>query len=250
MKLSCNVIRDLLPLYYDGVSSNESGVLVEAHLTECEKCRAILNELRGEIEMPRKAPDDLAPLERIEKNVQQGKKKAWLRGAAAVLAVVLMVFAGVNVWWYIHEFSYYQQFAEGHEADWQATAATQKSYMWIDPQYQFVVATPGYLGTNGMVEVSMTLENSYRSAKIGKDVNVILHIKRDRYDVVLSITEQSTVSGQSQLRVTHSTERLTLDYDLNLVSGTQRTNQLLEEYRTQIMDVVEAAQTQWPFLTE
>ena len=30
----------------------------------------------------------------------------------------------------------------------------------------------------------------------------------------------------------------------------KRQDQLLEEYRLEIMDIVEAAQEQWPFLTE
>ena len=39
MKVSCEIIKDLLPLYHDGVCSNESRQMVEEHLSECEKCR-------------------------------------------------------------------------------------------------------------------------------------------------------------------------------------------------------------------
>ena len=35
MKTPCNVIRDLLPLYHDGVCSPESRQLVEEHLEKC-----------------------------------------------------------------------------------------------------------------------------------------------------------------------------------------------------------------------
>ena len=38
MKLSCEVIKDLLPLYYDKVCSEETKVIVEEHLNECENC--------------------------------------------------------------------------------------------------------------------------------------------------------------------------------------------------------------------
>ena len=91
MKLSCNVVRDLLPLYHDGVCSDESRALVEAHLDSCPDCTGILRELRGEIEVPHEAPDDRAPLKKLERSVKKDKKNAWLRGAAAVLAVVLVV---------------------------------------------------------------------------------------------------------------------------------------------------------------
>ena len=87
MKLSCNVARDLLPLYHDGVCSDESRALVEEHLDGCPDCTGILKELQGEVELPHESPDDLAPLEQIRRNVKRGKKKAWLRGIAAALAV-------------------------------------------------------------------------------------------------------------------------------------------------------------------
>lgn len=42
MKISCNVIRDLLPLYYENIASNDSRDLVETHCKECSKCAAVL----------------------------------------------------------------------------------------------------------------------------------------------------------------------------------------------------------------
>lgn len=42
MKYSCNLIQDLLPLYYDGVCSQESCEIIEAHLSECLTCRNYL----------------------------------------------------------------------------------------------------------------------------------------------------------------------------------------------------------------
>lgn len=38
MKMNCDVIRDLLPLYADKVCSEASRELVETHLRSCEKC--------------------------------------------------------------------------------------------------------------------------------------------------------------------------------------------------------------------
>ena len=39
MKISCEIIRDLLPLYMDGVCSEESRKAVDEHVRDCEKCR-------------------------------------------------------------------------------------------------------------------------------------------------------------------------------------------------------------------
>lgn len=247
--INCNVARDLLPLYHDGVCSEDSRKLVEEHVASCPGCSEILRELRGEIEIPHESPDDLGTMKKIEKTVRRGKKRAWMKGASAVLAVMFVIFAGVNIWWYADIYCYYQQFVRGHETDqWGTASIMQTAYMWDSPGCEFVVAVPGYLGTNGSVQVSTTLENSTRTVRVGEDVNVILNIGRECYDVVLSITEHSQAPGQAQLQVTHTSERLLLDRDLNPVDGDEPTMQLLEKYGEDIRLVIREAQAQWPFL--
>ncbi len=41
MKMKCEVIQDLLPLYCDHQASQESCKLIEEHLEECESCRKL-----------------------------------------------------------------------------------------------------------------------------------------------------------------------------------------------------------------
>ncbi len=48
-KISCDVIRDLLPLYKDDVCSEKSKDLIEGHLPECEDCREYLDALNSEL---------------------------------------------------------------------------------------------------------------------------------------------------------------------------------------------------------
>ncbi len=47
MKLNCNVIRDLLPLYADQICSDESRELVNEHLMECGDCAMLLQQMRS-----------------------------------------------------------------------------------------------------------------------------------------------------------------------------------------------------------
>ncbi len=54
-KVSCNVIRDLLPLDIDGVVSEDSKRLVEEHLEGCEECRREKEKLEQAV--PVAAPD-------------------------------------------------------------------------------------------------------------------------------------------------------------------------------------------------
>ena len=44
-KISCEIIKDLLPLYYDNVCSNDSKLLVEKHNNECTSCRKYLDNI-------------------------------------------------------------------------------------------------------------------------------------------------------------------------------------------------------------
>lgn len=56
MKINCNIIRDLLPLYADRICSDESRDLVDEHLAECKDCSSLLKQmLDTEIETDLKA---------------------------------------------------------------------------------------------------------------------------------------------------------------------------------------------------
>lgn len=47
-KITCNVIKDLLPLYTDHMLSDDSCMLVERHLNSCKSCREFMEELKKE----------------------------------------------------------------------------------------------------------------------------------------------------------------------------------------------------------
>ena len=51
-KINCNIIRDILPLYVDGVVSADTSALVEEHLTECEDCRQEAERMKAHMNLP------------------------------------------------------------------------------------------------------------------------------------------------------------------------------------------------------
>ena len=51
-EISCNIIRDLLPLYVDGVVSDDTSELVESHLAECEECRKEAERIKEHLSLP------------------------------------------------------------------------------------------------------------------------------------------------------------------------------------------------------
>lgn len=58
MKTNCDIIRDLLPLYAEHITSEASNALVEEHLAECEACRAELEQMEQPVPVrPEAQPD-------------------------------------------------------------------------------------------------------------------------------------------------------------------------------------------------
>lgn len=89
MKIHCNIIQDLLPLYHDEVCSQESKELVTSHLQGCENCRRELRSLQDMLIVPHPHPDDKKMVEAANAAWKKGKKKAYLNGV--VLASIIMI---------------------------------------------------------------------------------------------------------------------------------------------------------------
>lgn len=49
MNISCGIIKDLLPLYHDGVCSEETKIIIEEHLKICDDCKSYLDNIDKEI---------------------------------------------------------------------------------------------------------------------------------------------------------------------------------------------------------
>lgn len=67
MKTPCDIIRDLLPLYAEDMTSKASNEMVEEHLGECESCTNYLEELRKPNDLSEKMP--LQSLKHIKKTI-------------------------------------------------------------------------------------------------------------------------------------------------------------------------------------
>lgn len=90
-KISCEVIRDLLPLYCDKVCSENSKQLIEHHLDSCCDCKEIYIKMKEDDE---KFYDDSdkAEDESMIKNMasawKRSLKKSFLKGMAFMVLVV------------------------------------------------------------------------------------------------------------------------------------------------------------------
>lgn len=85
MKENCGVIRDLIPLYLDGVCCGESGKLVEEHLECCEDCRQYLDRMKEALPQP----EPPAGEEKVLKRTAGRLGSRAVGTAAGVTAIVL-----------------------------------------------------------------------------------------------------------------------------------------------------------------
>lgn len=253
MKLSCNVAQDLLPLYHDGVCSDESRTLVEAHLEGCERCRSLLRELRGELALPHEEPDDLSTMKKLGAQVRKGNKRAWLKGAAAVLAVVLVLGAalvGLND----YENRKYQaqvaRFVQGHEDAAIADADYPYDYDWVHGNYLFRVDVPepGYRGEVEVREFKWTKDLAAPADLIQVSLNVQQF--HDDGEYLYLITIENGAEGADWVWQT-----VTLDQNGQTVHDEgwdeetiARKDELIVTYRTEIRNIIAAAEREWPFL--
>ena len=108
MKISCDVIEDLLPLYVDDMVSEDSRQLVEEHLKECTTCQKMMEEMKKEnslghgkeglADAERKA---IEPLKKIRRKIRRKRIAAVLMAAVLVAAT-----GGIGHYWYYDKKSY------------------------------------------------------------------------------------------------------------------------------------------------
>ena len=86
MKVECDLIRDLLPLYAEDMVSERSSQLIREHLTDCPKCRDIYQRMIGKEVQPMVCADgDSQPTESFRRYVRREKHKGQIKLAAGIL---------------------------------------------------------------------------------------------------------------------------------------------------------------------
>ena len=79
MKISCNIIRDLLPLYAEDLASEDTRAMVDEHLCDCVDCTNFLNQIKQ---------DTLVPMETETETLNKVKKTIIRRRALSIMASV------------------------------------------------------------------------------------------------------------------------------------------------------------------
>ena len=84
--LSCDVVRDLLPLYIDHLTSEQTSAEVKAHLDCCEACRTQYRDMTGAEPQPEEAQPEIDYL----KKVNRSRRRIAVIAISAVLATAFV----------------------------------------------------------------------------------------------------------------------------------------------------------------
>lgn len=87
MKLTCDIVQDLLPLYEDGLCSETSREAIEEHLKECALCCELVDSMRSfkEPEIPESV------ISQEDKVIVKSFRKVHRRWIASLLAMLLVI---------------------------------------------------------------------------------------------------------------------------------------------------------------
>lgn len=103
MKITCNIINDLLPLYVDHLCSQDTAAFIEEHLQSCDQCKHLLEMFQTEIKSP--AVIDAATFAQAKKPfaviAKKNKKYTILVSIVTAIIVsltVLLLFLSYNEW--------------------------------------------------------------------------------------------------------------------------------------------------------
>lgn len=87
MKMDCDVIKDLLPLYAEEMTSQKSEALIKEHFEECDDCKKVYDDMKKpEPQITFKSE----PSENFKKYVKKAKR-------SSLLKIVLIVLTGLLV---------------------------------------------------------------------------------------------------------------------------------------------------------
>lgn len=97
MKYPCPIIKDLLPLYYDGITSAESSAAVETHLAKCETCREFYHGLDSPgLLLSTPKPKENPQVAALKKAKRALRRRRLAAGAiAAIVTAMLCLAAGL-----------------------------------------------------------------------------------------------------------------------------------------------------------
>lgn len=92
-RISCDVIKDLLPSYVDELTSEASNILIREHVRDCESCRRTLASMQGGLSFAKAAEKEKREIDFLKKNKRRNRAVVLgsILGALVMILAVLAV---------------------------------------------------------------------------------------------------------------------------------------------------------------
>ncbi len=149
---NCGVVRDLLPLYADGVCSEQSSELVEKHIAHCESCSEELEGYFYETADEERKAAEKAAVKKFKRKVEIRAMKKIIISLVLICAVAFGLWNGV---WYFTSKAPYLEYEKKYEE-----SVVYENGEFINnfntgtlSDIQFTVRQPHYLENNGVIYV-------------------------------------------------------------------------------------------------
>lgn len=89
--MKCDIVKDLLPLYIEGLTSKDSNEEIEKHLESCEECRTFYQEMSGEIEEKLPVSTDVQELDYLKKVRKRNLRTVAITSGSVVVVLLILV---------------------------------------------------------------------------------------------------------------------------------------------------------------
>lgn len=99
MEISCDIIRDLLPLYAENLTSPDSNALVDDHLCTCDPCTKQLGILMKAAQLPVEV--DTGALKRVGDIIRRRRILTVMTAVMAVITILICAVGWLNVTIYL-----------------------------------------------------------------------------------------------------------------------------------------------------
>lgn len=138
--MNCNIIKDLLPSYIDGICSEDTVKVVEDHVQHCEECRMCLDRMQQQTayvqQQPKEVEKAITPFKKIN-------KKRRIHVITAIVMTFLMTCFITTVGYFVyqdvgvvHDFFSPKVTAivvvEDDSEEWQSISFNDKNYLIYD----------------------------------------------------------------------------------------------------------------------
>ncbi|MCJ8012989.1 zf-HC2 domain-containing protein [Paenibacillus sp. KQZ6P-2] len=197
IKIKCEIINDLLPLYIDNVCSEESRRLVEEHLASCSSCTYEAQKFQSEIALSRvnfvNNQSEVKVLQSISNFWNKTRTKAFMKGllvASLLFVIFILGYIGLFRWNIIPvpmnvveikdvsqladgRIAYHVQLTDGYDLNVIKHKLDEDGNMYIMPYRTIIKKKPiTDVGLHNMYYLSDPAENNAWQAKWGDNIEM------------------------------------------------------------------------------